>query len=231
MGFISLPFSTKKETKEILVLELFTSEGCSSCPPADKLLKEIIEDAKQNNKEIYALAFHVDYWDYLGWKDVFASPDYTARQNVYADYFSSQRIYTPQLIVNGTKELVGSDRKTLKGALARPSIPTAFITLTTKMDNGKISLHYILSGDIHEALLNVALVQKGISTKVSAGENVGKTLLHENIVRKFQTLKILNEEGNIILHAKGLPLESCEVIAFIQKEEDWKIVGATAVEL
>src|SRR5258706_10393726 len=92
----------------IAVIELFTSEGCSSCPPADALLAEILRDARGKNLAIYPLAFHVDYWDHLGWRDPYSDPAYSARQRGYSRTFHRDSIYTPQMIINGVSEFVGS---------------------------------------------------------------------------------------------------------------------------
>ena len=97
-------------TKPIVVVELFTSEGCSSCPPADKLLSRIVDDAN-DHVEVLALSFHVDYWDYIGWKDPYAKSTFTQRQRAYARKFYSSQIYTPQMVVNGKHEFVGSDQR------------------------------------------------------------------------------------------------------------------------
>src|SRR5258706_7835451 len=101
-----------------VVIELFTSQGCSSCPAADKNLAEIIEDAEKNGQPVYGLSFHVDYWNYIGWKDPYSNPGYTARQHQYAQKLNSESVYTPQMIVNGEIEFVGSNKKASSEAVA-----------------------------------------------------------------------------------------------------------------
>jgi hypothetical protein len=107
----------KKDSKGFAVLELFTSEGCSSCPPADELLNQLQQQDAQ--EQLYILAFHVDYWDHQGWKDRFSSYAYSQRQQQYAEWFKLRSIYTPQLVVSGQHELVGSDGGAVSAAVNR----------------------------------------------------------------------------------------------------------------
>jgi hypothetical protein len=101
-----------------VLIELFTSEGCSSCPPADRLLEKL---AAENNDKVYVLSFHVDYWNYIGWKDPFSQARFSQRQRNYARQFSLESIYTPQMVVNGVAEFVGSDEQKLRAAIAKNS--------------------------------------------------------------------------------------------------------------
>src|SRR5262245_9342561 len=118
------------------LLELFTSEGCSSCPPADALLARLASEARNAGRRVYALSFHVDYWDRLGWKDRYSSAAYSKRQGEYARRFRLASLYTPQLVVNGEQEMVGSDARSveaaLRAALARPAQTRIAITATAR---------------------------------------------------------------------------------------------------
>ena len=127
--------TTVKEQKGFALIELFTSEGCSSCPAADKAVEEL---AKQYPSTVYVLAFHVDYWNRLGWTDEFSQPEYTARQSEYAAKFNLESIYTPQVVVNGRQEFVGSDKAKLQQVTATEAgkEPGAKIELTTELKNG-----------------------------------------------------------------------------------------------
>ena len=108
----------KDEAKEsFAVVELFTSEGCSSCPPPDALLAEILEDARKDGRRVFCLSFHVDYWNRLGWTDPYSAPAFSRRQQSYAQAFKNDQVYTPQMIVNGTEEFVGSDRHRSRAAI------------------------------------------------------------------------------------------------------------------
>src|SRR5579871_1462623 len=125
------------------VVELFTSEGCSSCPPADQLIARIQQEEK--DQPVYILAFHVDYWDRLGWKDACSDHRYTQRQNQYASWFKLQSIYTPEIVVNGRDEFVGSQEKTLRSAIVSGlgQMPTAGIEISdVQTAGGKVSWRY-----------------------------------------------------------------------------------------
>ena len=118
-----------KANKGFAVVELFTSEGCSSCPPADAVIAKL--EKENTDKSIYILAFHVDYWNRLGWKDVFSSADYSKRQNDYARFLHLQSVYTPQIVVDGKTEFVGSEENTLRAAIhtSLQKTPTAQLNL------------------------------------------------------------------------------------------------------
>lgn len=143
-------FANKKTGKDkpvssgFAVVELFTSEGCSSCPPADEAVADIQKEYPDN---VYVLGFHVDYWDYLGWKDEFSKAAFTKRQQDYASHFSLSSIYTPQVIVNGEKEFVGSNYNKLKTAVetAITRLPEATINLKTTAEKNTIIVNYTLS--------------------------------------------------------------------------------------
>ena len=112
-----------------VVVELFSSEGCSSCPSADLLVSKLTAWARQNNEPVYPLIFHVDYWNNLGWRDVFSRPEFTQRQTTYAHIFRDQGVYTPEMIVNGSDAFVGSDQEKLQKDLDRELSMPASVTL------------------------------------------------------------------------------------------------------
>ena len=207
-----------KERKGFAVVELFTSEGCSSCPSADELVTQI---SKENTKDVYILGYHVDYWDRLGWKDIYSDPNYTNRQHAYASTFGLTSVYTPQIVVNGRVEFTGSDEKRLRqsiesGVSGDASIP---IRATANFSGGKIKVEYAVtntSGD----LLQIALVQSHAESAVKSGENTGRHLLHINVVREFKTISMDDSQsGSIVLHLPvGLSAKDCRVIAFLQKK-------------
>ncbi|HLX67565.1 MAG TPA: DUF1223 domain-containing protein, partial [Puia sp.] len=129
--------------KGFAVVELFTSEGCSSCPPADQLVARIQQE--DQDQPVYILVFHVDYWDRLGWKDAFSDKRYTQRQNLYASWLNLQSIYTPQIVVNGRKEFVGSQESTLRNAIhsSLDEAPGAELTLSAiTLDQSVVHYHY-----------------------------------------------------------------------------------------
>lgn len=182
--------AAEEPTTGFAVIELFTSEGCSSCPPADRLLARLDAWADQNNQPVLALSFHVDYWNRLGWTDPYSSPNFTARQRSYAAAAGTESVYTPQMIVNGSDRFVGSDAKlateAVAGALAihQPG-GLEIATLPGRADS--IQFEYRSHG-LADATLSMALVQTAGTQAVTRGENTGRSLRHVNIVREFRSI-------------------------------------------
>jgi hypothetical protein len=234
-------FSNKKAIKKkndfepITIIELFTSQGCSSCPSADRLLSQTIFDAAKQNKKIYALSFHVDYWNRLGWADPFSSKQFSERQANYVDVFNINGPYTPQMVVNGTYQFTGSD----KNALSKYTTTTQSIHATvqfktleaTQANNNLIQVKYALEGDAKDCKINIALVSAKETTFIKRGENEGATLINENVVRSFTTQKAKMEDS-ITLDIKNVSAQNkMMVIAYIQQQNNYKIVGAASVLL
>ena len=218
--------------KGFAVVELFTSEGCSSCPPADQLVAKIQkEDA---DKPVYVLAFHVDYWNRLGWKDMFSSPDYSRRQEDYAAYLHLQSVYTPQAVVNGKTELVGSEESTLRKAIQSnlAKAPAAMLTINATTPNGnKTSITYSTEGTDKNTVLLIALVQKNAQTKVERGENQGRTLSHVQIVRKLQKIDLSGSSGSVnVSLPNGFDGASWEIIGILQNTSTGEITAAARID-
>lgn len=210
------------------VIELFTSEGCSSCPAADEAVAEI---QKKYNSNVHVLCFHVDYWNYLGWKDEYSDAVYSERQQRYASAFGLQSIYTPQAIVNGEKEFVGSDRALLSRSVekALSNDNEVHVKITAETDNGKpVKVNY--EAPINNSTeLNIALIQLNAETEVKRGENKGRILKHINIVRAFRSI-LLNKAGNGTLEFEMpavLTKLNCKIIAYLQDLKTLKISGVT----
>ncbi|WP_188927397.1 DUF1223 domain-containing protein [Puia dinghuensis] len=212
------------------VVELFTSEGCSSCPPADALVAAVQKEDK--DLPVYVLAFHVDYWDRLGWKDAFSDAAYSDRQKDYARWLRLSSIYTPQVIVNGRKEFVGSDAVTLRRAIGSSlqEAGKAGVSLSqVRLSGNRLDWQAHVVGAGRSTGLVVAVVEHSAVTKVRAGENGGKTLSHIQIVRGLETVK-LDGKGNAGGHLDwpgGVDPADGEVIAFLQDEDNGQIVAAT----
>jgi hypothetical protein len=232
IGFTTSAFTPIKPTapnKGFAVIELFTSEGCSSCPPADELVSRIQKEYK--DQPVYILAFHVDYWNRLGWRDVFSSADYSARQSEYAKYLNLSQVYTPQIVVNGKKEFVGSEEGTLRNAIKTDlQKPTSTqITLSDiKTDQGKATLHYQTEGNGNNSLLLLALVEKSAQSNVKGGENKGRILSHVQIIRQLDKVILTNGRGTqSIALPKDFNAQKWEIIALIQNTQTGEIIGAT----
>jgi hypothetical protein len=225
-------FSKPKSPTEtgFAVIELFTSEGCSSCPPADALLAKIERESK--NKPVYLLAYHVDYWDRLGWKDSFSNAKFSARQNQYADWLKLKTVYTPQIIVNGSKEFVGSEENTLrnsiKTALAKPSTSTLQVSLA-KTSKNNLTLNYKTDQQTDGYILSIALVTAKATNQVLKGENKGRTLAHVQIVRQLETFPLQGKtNGSVNLQVEQLKGEMpSELITFLQDNKTGKITAAS----
>ena len=215
--------------KGFAVIELFTSEGCSSCPPADEALIDINNEHKGN---VFIIGFHVDYWNSLGWKDAFSNAAYTARQKQYAATFGINSIYTPQVVVNGKSEFVGSNKKRLDDAVSSElgKQMGSSIKLQSALNaNNKIDLTYNIKPN-NGAVLNVVLVQRHSETDVKRGENSGRKLHHINIARDFKTVNATADKGNISLTIPdGLTVKDCSIIAYLQDKRSLEILDANEI--
>src|SRR6266498_1743348 len=163
------PKKTNGSFNSFAILELFTSEGCSSCPPADRLLPQLAS----GDSNIIPLSFHVDYWNHLGWTDPFSKAEFSQRQREYGEHFHLESIYTPQLIINGEYELVGSNRSTAEADIKAVLNQRSGVQIKideVKKDKNKLSISCHLDGDWKQANLTAALVQKYAEMKVKAGE-------------------------------------------------------------
>jgi hypothetical protein len=168
-----------------VVVELFTSQGCSSCPPADALLGEL-----SKRSDVLALGFHVDYWDYIGWKDPYASKLATKRQKLYAETFKLSFVYTPQIVVNGVAENVGSDRSAIEAAVEKAKTHTSArpVLVLERRPDGGLLVHVGAADAKHPATVWLACFDRQRSTPVLRGENAGSTLTNYHIVRHFESL-------------------------------------------
>ncbi|WP_020595026.1 DUF1223 domain-containing protein [Spirosoma panaciterrae] len=229
VGGFSTDTLTKPAPQPIVVLELFTSQGCSSCPPADKLLQEITQQATQSGQAVYGLSFHVDYWNRLGWNDQFSAKAYTDRQRQYDRLLKSQT-YTPQLVINGSQDVIGGQRGRIEQAIQaiqkQPASSFVNVEASLKKQAGQVTVSYNLS-NTGPYRVNVALVQKEARTAVKNGENGGRTLVNTNVVRQFKTLDNPAQSGTTTLTIPSdLPTDQAAVLVYIQRTDTQQIVGA-----
>ena len=217
--------------KGFAVVELFTSEGCSSCPPADALVAKVQKESA--GQPVYILAFHVDYWNRLGWKDVFSSHEYSSRQYQYSKWLKSE-VYTPQVIVNGRIEFVGSDEKSLRNAiktgLEKPA-KTELSLNNTKVEGDKVNVQYHAAGAGNLNLL-IALIEKNATTRVQSGENGGRTLSHVQIVTQLKTIALKSNASGTesIALPHGFEPQKFELIGFVQNASNGEIGAATKAQ-
>jgi hypothetical protein len=209
------------------VVELFTSEGCSSCPPADKL---VAEAQKEFNDKTIVLCYHVDYWDRLGWKDPFSKSVYSNRQQQYAQNLNLANVYTPQAIVNGKTEFVGSNKSALWNAISNynRSGESVIETETTLVTNKQLLVKYSYPALQANENVVMELVLKKAITHVKRGENSGVILNHINIVQDIIQKKESNGSVTFDLPV-NFTKENYLVVAFIQNAESLEITTAKKI--
>ncbi len=230
--FLTVAFTNKFHKKHTMadskngfaVVELFTSEGCSSCPSADRAVAALLS---KNTSNVYILAYHVDYWNRLGWKDVFSKAEFSARQRKYASHFAASGVYTPQVIVNGAMEFVGSNESKLNNSVSQSleNNKGSDLTITATKNAGTVTVDYEIN-EAEPVLLNIALVEPEASTNVKRGENGGSTLHHVNIVRELNAIEVKGKGTTTIKIPKELSAMPLELIAFTQQKNTFKILGA-----
>lgn len=234
MGFSGITLAGQSQGAPFAVVELFSSEGCSSCPSADFLVSKLTAWARQNKEPVYPVVFHVDYWNNLGWRDVFSREAFTQRQKEYARIFKTEGVYTPEIIVNGSDAFVGSDenhlQKTLDQELSIPAVVTLHISKI--MQKGHLIVSYQTQGFFHGDVVNVALVERGLSTDVTAGENAGRTLHHNNVVREFRTVPLTASNATITIPLdKIFDSMQASVIVYVQNPATMLIEAAQQLDL
>lgn len=181
---LSTSFATAAVAEQkTVVVELFTSQGCSSCPPADELLAKLDESA-----DIVALALHVDYWDYIGWKDVFGSPAHTERQKGYARAAGARSIYTPQMVIGGLDHVIGFKPMDVANTVQKHRAVADGITVTARLQGNTVIVS--LSPGAMRGDMTISLVgyQNSETVAIKRGENAGKTITYTNTVREFVSL-------------------------------------------
>jgi hypothetical protein len=200
-----------------VVVELFTSQGCSACPPADALLSELAA-----RSDVLALAFHVTYWNSLGWRDPFSLDLATDRQRVYQRLLGTETIYTPQMIVDGRTDVIGSDRRAVAYAIAAAMLDSTVPVAVARNGQG---LQLAVGAGKGDASLIVVGYDSVRRTSVQRGENAGRQLSESNIVRNFQ--KVASWNGQPLSLATPLPM--AERVAIILQANDGRILGAASL--
>lgn len=229
-----IPKSENQNQKSFVLVELFTSEGCSSCPPADKNLAFIEQEQPYMQAEVVTLAFHVDYWDYIGWKDEFASPLFTKRQEIYSQKLKLDSTYTPQMIVDGKTQFVGSDAgKAANAIVLAAKEQKAKVEIFPGKDKLKINISDVPK---HEnATVYLAISENNLASNVKRGENSGRKLEHSSVVRELKALGSISAEQNsfenesVIQLNKEWKKENVKFVVFVQENESRKIIGVSRI--
>jgi len=226
-----------------VLLELFTSEGCSSCPPADRLLEVLDQKQPVAGAELIVLSEHVDYWDRLGWRDPFSSPQYTARQEEYASKFSRDGIYTPQLVVDGRFGFVGSDGReatlAIQRAMREQKIGIAISHVAR--DGNQITAHIESSASEQntergKAVLYVVVADNRAESHVTRGENGGRNLAHVGVARVLRQVGTIDIESaftkdvTLSIPPGALP-NGMRLVAFIQDPRSGHVLGVAVQKL
>ena len=186
-ALVLAPAAARADDSKV-VLELFTSQGCSSCPSADAYLGELAK----TRDDVIALSFHVDYWDYIGWEDRFATPETTARQRAYARALGISYVYTPQLVVDGARHLTGSDRDGVADEIRRAKVRTAS-KVPVEMEtgaSGRLTVEIAAADFDGAATVWLVSFDRGYKTKVDAGENRGRELVNYHVVRDYRPIGV-----------------------------------------
>lgn len=222
-----------------VLVELFTAEGCSSCPPADTLLEKLIESQPAVGVEIVGLGEHVDYWDRLGWKDRFSSAAFTARQQKYADRSKGADIYTPQMVVDGQDAFVGSDLAAVRRAIERAvAAPHGSVGLAVEEVAGNVARVSLTVGHLPPSAagdrtdLLVAITEDHLRTEVKRGENQGRTLTHAAVVRDIRIVAegvgpSSSAEAKVKL-ASDWVRANLKVVAFVQERSSRRVLATAA---
>lgn len=224
----ALQIAAEDSSDRPVVVELFTSQGCSSCPPADALLGELARES-----DVLALSFHVDYWDYIGWKDPFASPQHTERQRDYVAKLGRRYVYTPQMVIDGRHDAVGSNHRAVTQAIEESSktAPTVAVDLTGE-NGGEVRLS---AGKAPAGGATVWLVtfDDSHSTQVARGENGGRQLTNYNVVRELRPLGTWTGEAETypldFATAREKGRNGCAIL--VQQGRGGPIIGAAMFDL
>ncbi|MEP2238612.1 MAG: DUF1223 domain-containing protein [Maribacter sp.] len=211
----------------MVVLELFTSQGCSSCPPADDLLQEVKIKYPEN---VFVLSYHVDYWNYIGWTDPFSNKEFTEKQSSYNRKFGYRGNYTPELVVNGKEHLVGSNRGKVINAINKYSAVKSenqFIVQNLNRGIDKVNFDYTIVGDTSGKTVRAVLVLNERTTQVKRGENRQRILVNSNIVVAEKSVKI---EDNSLVGAINIPSivknKEALVLMLLIENRNGDIIGA-----
>ena len=232
-------------TRAPVLVELFTSEGCSSCPPADELLSRLEKTQPVEGVEVIALAQHVDYWNYLGWRDPFSNAEAGARQNEYAKAFDKDGVYTPQMVIDGRTEFPGGNNALAFETIAKAARTPKAEVFVARLPGGeneaqgvRLSVRVgklppLTAGDTADVLL--AITESDLSTSVARGENAGRRLGHVGVAR---TLSVIGAAAGETFKAEplvsidgGWRRENLRAVVFVQERASKRVLGAASIKL
>lgn len=216
-GFIAL--AGMAQAGQTVVVELFTSQGCSSCPPADRILGDLADDP-----DVIALAFHVDYWDYLGWKDDFASPAFTNRQKAYARANGERSVYTPQMVIGGRDLVIGSKAMKVSGLVRRHMETSQPVSVRAQQTGDSVAVRASASGAVPRSVVQLVTYIPEVTVAIKRGENAGRTLTYHNVVRQVITLGTWDGSGEF--SATSRVPSGTHFVVLVQTQGAGPILGA-----
>jgi len=217
-----------------VLVELFTSEGCSSCPPADRLLQDLDRTQPVGGAQLIVLSEHVDYWNHIGWKDPYSSRFFSDRQRAYSDHFGLNSVYTPEMVVDGDAEFVGSDSHRARQACDEArSIQKVPVRISSVSLDGSSAIHaHVESGPVsRKADVIVVVALNHAESQVTAGENGGRRLTHVGVVQSLNKVGSLDvgktfAQDVTLKLGPGTDTSNLRVIAFVQESGPGKVLGA-----
>jgi hypothetical protein len=219
---LSFPSYSNAEQTSPVFVELFTSQGCSSCPPADKFAEEL-----KNRPDVVVVSFNVDYWDYLGWRDTLAKPEYSQRQYAYAKARGDGAVYTPQMVVNGRTHAVGSNRRDVESQMSDAKKTGFAVSIDLKVDSESITVTVPASPATAEAKLMLMAVSPRVKQSIERGENTDKSIVYTNVVRWYEeSSKLGGRAYRQNWDRKAFMREnSSKLVAILQNGEGGEIIG------
>jgi|LNFM01.1.fsa_nt_gb hypothetical protein len=225
LGFASaVPGAFAQDSARVTVIELFTSQGCSSCPAADALLKTF-----SSRPETMALSLAVDYWDHLGWKDTLASPKNSARQKSYAKSLGTGNVYTPQVVVNGAWQAIGSNKADIEKAIFKASgaVSAQVVGLTAVSDTKRMTIEVGTAKDAVPATVWLAIVSPRVDVEIKRGENRGKMLAYHNVVRDITPVGMWSGKSmKIQLPLSAMMKDGDRCAVLLQADDGGRIIAA-----
>lgn len=213
------------EISRPVVVELFTSQGCNSCPPADALLGDL-----KGRDDVLALSFHIDYWDYLGWRDPFASPAHTERQRSYAKRLPRRVAYTPQMVIDGRFDAVGSDRRRVTRAIDDAARLQVAAEMSFDAEAGRLSLA-AAPGLGGSATVWLVAYDREKATSIRRGENAGKRLAYHNVVRLYERIGRWHGDATSFAVDLDAAADHDGIAVLIQENETGPVIGALRMTL
>jgi hypothetical protein len=234
VGIVLALMTASGLAQKTVLVELFTSEGCSSCPPADALLRQVNGSQTSAGQLVVGISEHVTYWNSLGWSDPFSSPLYTERQNAYSERFHLEGVYTPQMVINGAEQIVGSDRAALLHAVQQEEEQQPRISLrilSVSMAGKTLTVDFSTSGDLpaHGADLIAVLTDDSDRSNVLHGENSGRNLAHVAVARSFSRVARVQTTGERTVQIQIPPsfqaAQEHHLILFAQTPGNGRVLG------